>query len=39
MFWGHILKEGKPLQLDKVIEESDYSILHLSTVSLPKDVK
>jgi len=36
MFWGHVLKDNKPLQVQQVLEEQEYPILHLSNVSLSK---
>ncbi len=36
MFWGVVVKEGKPFKLKTVLEGSEYPVLHLSNVSLPK---
>ncbi len=36
MFWGTILKEGKPLKTKPSLEENDYPVLHISNVCLPK---
>ena len=30
MFWGHILREGKPLLPQKIFETAEFAVLHLS---------
>ena len=37
MFWGYVLKEGKPFQTKQVLEDNDYPLLHLSHAALPKN--
>jgi len=39
MFWGYVLKEGKPLHMQKLLEESEYPVLHVSHVGLPANTK
>ena len=36
MFWGTIVKEGKPYKTKEALEEADYPVLHLSNVALPR---
>jgi hypothetical protein len=36
MFWGCVLKEGKPYKTQSALEENDYPVLHISNVALPK---
>lgn len=36
MFWGTVIKEGKPYKTHSALEESDYPVLHISNVALPK---
>lgn len=36
MFWGCVIKEGKPYKTHSALEESDYPVLHISNVALPK---
>lgn len=36
MFWGCVIKEGKPYKTHNALEESDYPVLHISNVALPK---
>jgi hypothetical protein len=36
MFWGYVLKDQKSLNMQKLLEESDYPVLHISHVGLPK---
>ena len=36
MFWGTILKEGKPFETKNSTDKSDYPVLHISNASLPK---
>lgn len=36
MFWGGIIKEGAPLKSQKLLETSEFSVLHLSAAVLAK---
>ena len=36
MFWGVVIKEGKPYKTQPALEENDYPVLHVSNVALPK---
>lgn len=36
MFWGGILKEGQPLKSQKLLETSEFAVLHLSAAILDK---
>ena len=36
MFWGSVIKEGKPYKTHSALEESDYPVLHISNVALPR---
>jgi hypothetical protein len=36
MFWGCVLKEGKPYKTKAVLESNDYPVLHISNAALPK---
>jgi hypothetical protein len=36
MFWGCVVKEGKPYKTQAALEENDYPVLHLSNVALPR---
>ena len=36
MFWGCAIKEGKPYKTKQALESSDYPVLHISNVALPK---
>src|SRR5450830_1832052 len=36
MFWGSVIKEGKPYKTHSALEGSDYPVLHISNVALPK---
>jgi hypothetical protein len=35
MFWGTIIKQGKQFKTQSSLEESDYPVLHISSVALP----
>jgi len=37
MFWGCIVKEGKPYKTQEDLEKNEYPVLHLSNVALPKN--
>ena len=37
MFWGCVLKDGKAYKTQSALEESDYPVLHISNVALPKN--
>ena len=39
MFWGVVIKEGKPYKTQSALEENDYPVLHLSNVALPKSAQ
>ena len=39
MFWGCVLKDSKPYKTQSALEDSDYPVLHISNVALPKDFK
>lgn len=36
MFWGAVIKEGEPLKSQKVLETSEFAVLHLSAAILDK---
>ena len=36
MFWGGIIKDGQPLKSQKLLETSEFSVLHLSAAVLAK---
>jgi hypothetical protein len=36
MFWGTVIKSGKPYKTNSALEESDYPVLHISNVALPQ---
>jgi hypothetical protein len=35
MFWGCVVKEGKPYKTKSALEDNDYAVLHISNVALP----
>lgn len=36
MFWGTVIKEGQPLKSQKVLESSEFAVLHLSSAIVDK---
>jgi hypothetical protein len=36
MFWGTVIKEGQPLKSQKVLETSEFAVLHLSAAIADK---
>lgn len=36
MFWGTVLKEGEPLKSQKLLETSEFAVLHLSAAIADK---
>jgi hypothetical protein len=39
MFWGAIVKEGKPWKAVKNMEDAEYPVLHISQAALPKSAQ
>jgi hypothetical protein len=39
MFWGTIVKDAKPYNAQQALEKSEYQVLHISNVALPRDAK
>ena len=39
MFWGCVVKEGKPYKTQEDLEKNEYPVLHLSNVALPKNAQ
>ena len=39
MFWGGIIKEGQPLKSQKLLETSEFAVLHLSAAVLAVESK
>jgi uncharacterized protein YaiI (UPF0178 family) len=39
MFWGAIVKDAKPYNAQQALEKSEYQVLHISNVALPRDAK
>jgi hypothetical protein len=37
MFWGSVVKDGKPYKTQSALEENDFPVLHLSNVALPRN--
>ena len=37
MFWGVVIKEGKPFKSQGALEENEFPVLHISNVALPKN--
>jgi hypothetical protein len=37
MFWGAVIKEGKPWKAAKQLEDAEYPVLHISQAALPKN--
>jgi hypothetical protein len=35
MFWGAVVKEGKPWKAAKNMEDAEYPVLHISQAALP----
>ena len=36
MFWGCVLKEGKPFKTNTILEEKELPVLHISNAAIPK---
>jgi len=34
MFWGHVVKEGKPMKSQQQLENSEFAALHISSAVL-----
>ena len=39
MFWGCVIKEGQPLKSQKILESSEFAVLHLSSAIVDKAQK
>ena len=37
MFWAQSLQEGKPVKSQTIFSETDFPVLHLSSVALPRN--
>jgi len=39
MFWGCVIKDGKPFKTASTLEENEFPVLHISNVALPTSAK
>lgn len=37
MFWGSVIKEGKPFKTQSALEDSEFPALHISNVALSRN--